>query len=110
MFAEPPLNPLTGPGFRGFLMAANQQLHFPSGQIYSQHKLYFVDEPYNRASGMIDLASRQVVGEFAYPMYIDQSIIEALIPDNNGRVSSDPFLLVAMRAPQNPDDLNYAFF
>jgi hypothetical protein len=43
-------------------------------------------------------------------MYIDQSIIEALVPDNNGRVSADPFLLVSMRPPQNPEDVNYAFF
>jgi hypothetical protein len=50
------------------------------------------------------------VGEFTYPMYIDQSIIEVLLPDNNGRVSLDPFFLVAMRAPQDPTDLNYAFF
>jgi hypothetical protein len=110
LFAEPPNNPLTGPGFRGFLMGTNQQLRFPSGALYNQHKLYFVDEPFNRASGMIDLASGQVVGEFVYPMYIDQTIIEALLPANNGRVSPDPFLLVSMRAPQNPDDPNYAFF
>jgi hypothetical protein len=43
-------------------------------------------------------------------MYIDQSIIEALIPDNGGRISTDPFFLVAMRPPQDPGDSNYAFF
>lgn len=47
----------------------------------------FADEPYNFAQGTIDLASGQVIGEFEYPMYIDQSIIEVLIPDNNGRVT-----------------------
>jgi hypothetical protein len=109
LFAEPPINPLTGPGFRGFLMGSNQQLHFPN-LTYTQHKLYFVDEPYNRASGMIDLASGQIMGEFTYPMFIDQSVIEALIPDNNGRVSTDPFYLVAMRPTQDPGDPNYAFF
>jgi hypothetical protein len=109
LFAEPPLNPLTGPGFRGFLMGTNQQLHFPK-LTYDQHKLYIVDEPFNRASGMIDLNSGQIVGEFVYPMYIDQSIIETLIPDNKGRVSADPFFLLAKRPPQNLDDPNYAFF
>jgi hypothetical protein len=109
LFAEPPNNPLLGAGFRGFLMGANQQLHFPN-VTYTQHKLYFVDEVHNRAEGMIDLASGQIVGEFTYPMYIDQSIIEQLIPDNNGRVTTDPFFLVAMRSPQDPDDPNYAFF
>lgn len=110
LFADPPNNPQTGAGFRGFLMGANQKLLFPSGQSYNQHKVYFVDEPYNRAAGMIDLTSGRIMGEFTYPMFIDQSIIEALVPDNNGRISSDPFYLVAMRPPQRPDDPNYAFF
>lgn len=110
LFAEPPNNPLTGPGFRGFLLGTNQKLFFPSGVTYDQHKLYFVDEPYNRTSGMIDLNSGQIIGELIYPMYIDQSIIEALIPANNGRVSADPFLLVAHRPPQKLEDPNYAFF
>lgn len=109
LFAEPPNSEILGAGFRGFLMGTNQQLHFPLA-LYNQHKLYYADEVYNRATGMIDLASGQVVGEFIYPMYIDQSIIEQLLPDNNGRVSTDPFFLVAMRAPQAPDDPNYAFF
>jgi hypothetical protein len=109
LFAEPPNSEILGAGFRGVLMGTNQQLHFPAGQVYNQHKLYFADEVYNRATGMIDLASGKVVGEFIYPMYIDQSIIESLLPDNNGRVSTDPFFLVALRAPQAPDDPNYAF-
>ncbi len=109
LFADPPNNPLLGSGFRGFLMGPNQKLHFPN-YVYDQHKLYFVDEPYNFAQGAIDLASGQIVGEFEYPMYIDQSIIEALIPDNNGRVSTDPFFLVAEAPWQDPGDTNYAFF
>jgi len=109
LFAEPPNSPLLGVGFRGFMLGANQQLHFPN-YIYNQHKLIFADEVYNRASGAIDLNSGQIIGEFIYPMYIDQSIIEQLIPDNHGRVTLDPFFQVAMRAPQDPTDLNYAFF
>ena len=108
LFAEPPNSPLLGVGFRGVMMGTNQQLHFPN-YIYNQHKLYFADEVYNRASGSIDLNSGQIIGEFIYPMYIDQSIIEQLIPDNHGRVTLDPFFQVAMRAPQDPTDLNYAF-
>ena len=108
LFAEPPNSPLLGPGFRGVMMGTNQQLHFPN-YVYNQHKLYFADEVYNRASGSIDLNSGQIIGEFIYPMYIDQSIIEQLIPDNHGRVTLDPFFQVAMRAPQDPTDLNYAF-
>jgi len=109
LFADPPNSPILGPGFRGFLLGANQQLHFPLA-TYNQHKLVFADEVFNRATGMIDLKSGQVVGEFIYPMYIDQTVIEALIPDNNGRVSTDPFFMVAMRPPQDPEDPNYAFF
>jgi hypothetical protein len=109
LFADPPNSQILGPGFRGFLLGTNQQLHFPNA-VYNQHKLLFADEVFNRANGMIDLASGQIVGEFVYPMYIDQNLIEQLIPDNNGRVTLDPFFLVSERAPQNPDDPNYAFF
>jgi hypothetical protein len=109
LFAEPPVSPLLGPNFRGVLMGANQILHFPTA-TYPQHKVYFANEIYNLAQGMIDLDSGQIIGEFVYPMYIDQTIIEQLIPDNNGRVSLDPFFVIAMRPPQNLDDPNYAFF
>lgn len=109
LFADPPNSPILGPGFRGFLMGANQMLQFPL-LTYPQHKIYFVDEPYNFAQGMIDMSSGQILGEFVYPLYIDQSLIEQLIPDNNGRVSTDPFFLVAMLLPQDPTDPNYAFF
>lgn len=109
LFADPPTNPLLGSGFRGFLLGANQQLQFPQ-QLYNQHKIAFADEVYNVAQGMIDLASGQIIGQFEYPMYIDQSIIEALIPDNNGRVSTDPFFVLAYNGTQDIGDTNYAFF
>ncbi len=109
LFADPPVSPLLGAGFRGVLMGANQQLRFPL-VTYGQHKLYFADEPYNFSQGMIDIASGQILGQFEYPMYIDQSLIEQLIPDNNGRISSDPFFLVAMPPSQDLGDTNYAFF
>ncbi len=109
LFADPPNSPLLGAGFRGFLLGTNQELHFPN-MVYYQHKVLFADEVFNFAEGAIDLASGQVMGEFEYPMYIDQSIIEALIPDNNGRVSTEPFFLIGMRPPQDPGDDNYAFF
>ncbi len=109
LFADPPNSPILGAGFRGFLLGENQQLHFPL-VTYNQHKLLFADEVYNRAEGMIDLASGQVVGQFTYPMYIDQTIIEQLLPDNNGRISTDPFYLVAEPPSQDIGDTNYAFF
>ena len=109
LFADPPVSPLLGAGFRGLLMGANQQLQFPL-VLYNQHKLYYADEVYNFSQGMIDLASGQIIGQYEYPMYIDQSIIEALIPDNNGRISTDPFFLLAYLPSQDPGDTNYAFF
>lgn len=109
LFADPPNSPLLGAGFRGFLLGPNQRLNFPL-LAYDQHKLLFVDEPYNFATGIIDVRTGQTVGDFEYPMYIDQSIIEALIPANNGRISTDPFFVISMAAPQNPTDPNYAFF
>lgn len=109
LFADPPNSPILGPGFRGFLLGQNQQLHFPL-VTYNQHKLIFADEVFNRAEGMIDMASGQVVGQFTYPMYIDQTIIEQLIPDNNGRISTAPFFLVSLPPSQDPGDTNYTFF
>jgi hypothetical protein len=109
LFANPPNNPLLGAGFRGFLLGANGQLHFTL-VTYAQHKLLYSDEPFNFAQGSIDLASGQILGQFEYPMYIDQSIIEALFPDNNGRVSTDPFFTIAEAPWQDPGDTNYAFF
>lgn len=109
LFADPPNSPILGAGFRGFLLGENQQLHFPLA-TYNQHKLIFADEVYNRAEGMIDLASGQIVGQFTYPMYIDQTIIEQLLPDNNGRITTTPFFLVAEPPSQDIGDTNYAFF
>jgi hypothetical protein len=109
LFADPPNSQILGTGFRGFLLGANQQLHFPNA-AYDQHKLLFADEVFNRAWGAIDVATGQILGEFYYPMYIDQNLIEQLIPDNHGRVSLDPFFLVSERLPQNSADPNYAFF
>lgn len=109
LFADPPNSPLLGAGFRGFLLGPNQQLHFPL-VTYNQHKIAFADEPFNFSTGMIDIASGQILGQFEYPMYIDQTIIEALFPDNNGRISTDPFFAIANSASQDPGDTNYAFF
>ena len=90
-------------------MGANQQLHFPLVS-YDQHKVYFANEVYNFSQGMIDLASGQIIGQFEYPMYIDQTILEALLGDNNGRISTDPFFVIAYNATQDIGDTNYAFF
>jgi hypothetical protein len=109
LFAEPPSSPLLGTGFRGLLLGANQRLAFPEA-TYVQHRILFADEVFNWAQGMIDLASGQVIGEFTYPIYIGQELIDAIFGDNNGRVSADPFFAMALKSPQDSSDPNYAFF
>lgn len=109
LFADPPSSPLLGTGFRGFLLAANQRLIFPSA-TYTQHRILFADEVFNWAQGMIDLESGQIIGEFTYPLYIGQELIDAIFSDNNGRVSADPFFAMALKAPQDAVDPNYAMF
>lgn len=109
LFADPPNSPLLGSGFRGFLLAPNQELKFPEA-TYIQHRILFADEPFNWAQGMIDLESGQVIGEFTYPLYISQQLIDSIFLDNNGRVSADPFFAMALKLPQEPANPNYAFF
>ncbi len=109
LFAEPPADPLLGPNFRGFLLGPDNQLHFPL-QTYNQHKIVFANEIYNFAQGLIDLNSGQIIGQFEFPLYIGQELIDALFGDNNGRVSTDPFFAIGMPLPQNPTDPLFAFF
>ena len=109
LFADPPISPLLGAGFQPGLLGTNQILKFPN-YIYHQFKLSFADEPFNFPQGMIDLNTGRVIGEFEYPMFIDQTIIEALFLQNNGRVSTDPFFVIASRPlPGQPED-TYALF
>lgn len=109
LFADPPVSPLLGVGFQPGLLGTNQILTFPNFQ-YHQFKLSFADEPFNFAQGMIDLNTGRIIGQFEYPMFIDQTIIEALFDENNGRVEKDPFFIVASKPyPGQPETL-YALF
>lgn len=109
LFADPPVSPILGYGFQPGLLGTNQLLNFPDAS-YFQFKLSFADEVYNFAQGAIDLNTGQVIGDFEYPMYIDQTIIEALINENNGRVSLDPFFVIASQPPAGPPASTYALF
>lgn len=109
LFADPPVSPLLGPGFQPGLLGANQVLSFPNDKYY-QFKLSFADEAFNFPQGMIDLSTGRIIGEFEYPMFIDQTIIEALFQQNNGRVSTDPFFVVASRPPAGQAEQYYALF
>jgi hypothetical protein len=109
LFANPPVSPQLGPGFQPGLLGTNQLLSFPYVQ-YFQSKLSFADEPFNVPQGMIDLSTGRIIGEFEYPMFIDQTIIESVVDQNNGRVENEPFFVIASRpAPGQPQDL-YALF
>ncbi len=112
LFSDPPGVKLFGElqnEFKPGLIGPDQRLIFPKA-VYPQHKLSYADEVLNFPQGMIDLKSGYVLGEMEYPLYIDQSIIEVLVPVNKGRVSTEPFFLIAQRAPQNLADPTYAFF
>src|SRR5262249_28750087 len=102
-------NALLGPAFRGFLLGPNNILQFPLA-TYQQHNIVFANEVFNFAQGMIDLTSGRIIGEFEFPLYIGQPLIERIFLDNNGRVSADPFFAQALRPPQDSEDPNYAFF
>lgn len=109
LFADPPVSPILGYGFQPGLLGTNQLLSFPDDQ-YFQFKLSFADEVFNFAQGAIDLSTGRVIGDFEYPMYIDQTIIEALIDENNGRVSLDPFFVIGSQPPAGQSATTYALF
>ena len=109
LFADPPVSPLLGPGFQPGLLGTNQILTFLNDRYY-QFKVSFADEPFNFAQGSIDLSTGRVIGEFEYPMFIDQTIIEALFNENNGRVSTDPFFVIASRPLPGKPETTYALF
>jgi hypothetical protein len=109
LFADPPVSPLLGPGFQPGLLGTNELLKFPD-YTYFQYKISFSDEPLNFAQGAIDLSTGRVIGEFEYPMYIDQAIIEAIFTENNGKVSTDPFFVMAHRPLPGAAETEYALF
>jgi len=109
LFADPPVSPLLGPGFQPGLLGANETLTFPN-YTYDQFKVSFADEVFNFPQGSIDLSTGRVIGEFEYPMFIDQALIEAIFTENSGRISTDPFYVLASRPlPGQPETL-YALF
>jgi len=109
LFSEPPANAILGPAFRGFLLGPNGKIKFPA-QTYIQHRIVYANEVFNVAQGMIDLKSGRTIGEFEFPIYIGQTLIDLIFADNPGRISGDPFFVAALRPPQEPNDPLYALF
>ena len=94
LLAAPPVSPILGPYFRPSLVGQNENLVFPLASYYLQ-RVAEVDEPFNFTSGAINLKTGRVIGEMVYPMYIAQSVTEVLFKQNDGRISPDPFYMIA---------------
>ncbi|MEX2260645.1 MAG: hypothetical protein WD696_01775 [Bryobacteraceae bacterium] len=107
LLANPPTSPILGRGPLPGLLGQVEFLRFPN-QTYRLEKVVFVDEPYNFNHGMIDLRTGRVIGEMVYPSFYGQSLADALFEQNDGRISKDPFYMVARNL--GPDSRTYALF
>ncbi len=107
LLADPPINPLLGPGFGPGLIGNNEFLRFPL-QTYKLERVLFADEAFNIPHGQIDLRTGRVLGEFAWPSFYGQAVAEVLFVQNDGRISTQPFDVLARQGGnRNP---GYAFF
>jgi hypothetical protein len=94
LLSDPPINPLLGPGFGPGLIGNNEILRFPL-QTYRLDRVLFADEAFNIPHGMVDLRTGRVLGEFAWPSFYGQSLAEVLFVQNDGRISTQPFDVLA---------------
>jgi len=94
LLAAPPVSSILGPYFKPSLIGQNEYLTFPLATYYLQ-RVAEVDEPFNFTSGAINLKTGRVIGEMVYPMYVAQSVTEVLFKQNDGRISPDPFYMLA---------------
>ena len=98
LLAKPPQSPILGYGPLPGLLGQEEFLKFPL-QTYRLERVVFVDEPYNFPSGAVDVRTGQVIGDAVYPSFYGQSLADALFNQNDGRISKDPFFLVANLTP-----------
>lgn len=94
LFATPPVSSITGPGFQPGFVGQNEFLYFPK-QTYYLQRVAMIDEPYGLLHGAIDVRTGQVIGEMEYPMFLNTAVAENLFRQNAGRVSLDPFFVIA---------------
>lgn len=109
LFATAPVSTITGPGFQPGLIGQQEFLNFPKATYFLQ-RVAMVDEPYGLNHGAIDLNTGRVIGEMEYPIFISQSLAEVLFPHNAGRISLDPFFLVAAQPISAGPESTYALF
>lgn len=108
LLAKPPESDILGHGPAPGLLGQVEFLRFPL-LTYKLERVVFVDEPYNFPSGAVDVRTGRVIGDMVYPSFYGQSLADALFTQNDGRVSKDPFFLVANRSAVDSDRL-YALF
>jgi hypothetical protein len=108
LLAVPPSS-ILGAGFAPGLVGQREILKFPL-QSYSLERVVFVDEPFNFPQGATNLKTGRVIGEMIYPSYYGQSLADALFAQNHGRISADPFFLVASQSPGGENPATYALF
>jgi hypothetical protein len=108
LLAVPPPS-ILGAGFAPGLIGHDEFLRFPL-LTYKLEKVAFVDEPFNFPQGAVNLKTGRVIGEMEYPSYYSQSLAEVLFSQNDGRISTDPFFLVASRPVLGEKETMYALF
>lgn len=107
LIQDPPVNAIFGRGFGPGLLGHEEFLRFPLA-TYKLERVVFVDEPFAINHGQIDLRTGRVLGEYFYPSFFGQSLAEVLFAQNDGRISTLPFDVVAKEnGLKNP---GYALF
>ncbi|MEQ1884893.1 MAG: hypothetical protein ABL967_07510 [Bryobacteraceae bacterium] len=109
LFATPPVSSITGPGFQPGLIGQQEFLRFPNA-TYFLKRVAMIDEPFGLIHGAIDLKTGRVIGEMEYPLLISQSLAEVLFAQNAGRISTDPFFLIASQPQEGEAETTYALF
>lgn len=109
LFAQPPVSSITGPGFQPGFIGQQEFLRFPKVNYFLQ-RVAMVDEPFGLIHGAIDLKTGRVLGEMQYPILISQSLAEVLFAQNAGRISTDPFFLIATQPVGKEPESTYALF
>jgi hypothetical protein len=105
LLAAPPISPILGraPG----LIGQNEFLRFPN-VTYRLERVAFVDEPYNISHGHVNVRTGRCMGEMNYPSFYGQSLADVLFLQNDGRIDTRAFDLVAR--DQGPNSPTYCLF
>jgi hypothetical protein len=109
LLAKPPESDLFGAGFTPGLLGPDEFLHFPL-QTYRLKQVALFDEPFNIIHGAVHLKTGRVIGEMEYPSFFAQNLAAVLFRQNQGRISTDPFYLLALQPNPGQPEQTYALF